>query len=151
MKNGLTAFLQLLSPDMLQSFDVGCNEPFIANEMGNVGEPQQIEMSSELDFDLIKFLSSDLLENASSIDHHTNLNVTHTYLPQIFSQGQINGRNSSNVCSVISLLVGDFVTKSKVLENGFSVERISQIDFPPPKTKNGTNFTMFHTPVLFLH
>lgn len=90
---------------------------------------QQVEISRELDIDLIKSLSSDLIESTAlqNCFFFEHADVIHVYLPLALSQCQINGRNGSNACSVISLLVGYFVTQSSVLMHGFGVNNIMPV------------------------
>lgn len=48
-------------------------------------------------------------------------------LPPLFSQSDINGRNGSNACTVISLVTGYFVLSDKVLEEGFIADKVLSI------------------------
>ena len=114
LAKGLTLFCGLISPsfslptnvdgidfDIHSTSEISDDEPVPDKEIENFYE--------EMDFDLILSTGYDLMGQLDLTDcHQLCLDdvVECLFLPSEFSQGSISGRNGSNACSLIALLLG---------------------------------------------
>ena len=121
---GLTWFCKLLSPNVLQELDL---QNLDAEEDEQEEEEEEEEGTTgihfpttnvldiaELDIDVLNDVGTEMANFDKALCVTTDQMVI---LPPGYSQSDLNGRNGSNACTVIALLVAYFFPFSKLLEN----------------------------------
>ena len=121
LSKGLNSFCDVLSPVSLENFKVcetiDTDDSQSENEE-HVNEEDE-NLAQELDLPLLLSIGAELCP--------TNICITanEVMLPPRCSQSYINGRNGSNACTTISIIVGSYVLRSEMLKDGLTRELCS--------------------------
>jgi len=131
LKKGLQLFCNIISPDLLNGVDLIDLVVEVENDIDDADSSvtdvnDDILFESELDLDLVLTVGTESMYDAIIDDCLVgyNENCTYVFLPHSHSQSTINKRNGSSACSVISLLVGKFLSLSSILCKGFIFNNI---------------------------
>ena len=121
LSKGLNSFCGVLSSVSLENFKVcetiDSDDSELESE-DHVNEEDE-NLAQELDLPLLLSIGAELCPT------NVYINDNEVILPPQCSQSYINGRNGSNACTTISIIVGGYVLKSEMLEDGLTRELCS--------------------------
>jgi len=122
LNKGLQMFCNIISPDLLlgnQLIDLVVHTDLdsVETDTSESDTNEEDEFEKEVDLDLILATGTELMYDSMVSDCLLGCDESSSYafLSPSYSQSSINGRNGSNACSVITLLVGYIFLKSSIL------------------------------------